>query len=260
MKNCWPLFIILLLLSACEKVIQVDINNADTQYVIEGNITNQSGPYTVTISQTADFYATNDFSTVTGALVIISDGTVTDTLQEVAAGTYETNKITGEVGKTYQMNVYIDDNHFSASSVMPPVVPLDSVYIEDVNFGTETYKCVTPQYNDPAGQANYYKFNVYRNGERIQKTYVQNDELTDGKKVSQTLINNDDDDKLEAGDWVDLDMLCIDKPVYNYFYSLDNASGNSQSATPSNPVSNIDGGALGYFSAHTVQRKSIRVQ
>jgi hypothetical protein len=50
-------------------------------------------------------------------------------------------------------------------------------------------------------------------------------------------------------------MRCIDKGAYDYFYSLDQiTSTNGNSATPANPVSNISGGALGYFSAHTVRK------
>jgi hypothetical protein len=43
----------------------------------------------------------------------------------------------------------------------------------------------------------------------------------------------------------------MDKPNYNYFFSLENASdGGPFSATPANPVTNIDNGALGYFGAY----------
>jgi hypothetical protein len=52
-------------------------------------------------------------------------------------------------------------------------------------------------------------------------------------------------------DSVTIEMHCIDKPVYDYYYSLGNRDN---SATPANPVSNIVGGALGYFSAHTVRK------
>jgi len=55
-------------------------------------------------------------------------------------------------------------------------------------------------------------------------------------------------------------MLNIDYPVYKYFFSLENsATGENQSATPANPVSNIKGGALGYFSVQTIQSREIKV-
>ncbi len=61
--------------------------------------------------------------------------------------------------------------------------------------------------------------------------------------------------KVRSKDTVMVEMRCIDKAVYDYFYSLDQISStNGNSATPANPVSNILGGALGYFSAHTVRK------
>ena len=55
-------------------------------------------------------------------------------------------------------------------------------------------------------------------------------------------------------------MECIDRPIYKYWYSLDrSATGGSGQATPSNPVTNLQGGALGYFSAHTLQSRTMIV-
>lgn len=55
-------------------------------------------------------------------------------------------------------------------------------------------------------------------------------------------------------------MLCISPEVYKYWYSLNaGATGGNNAASPANPVSNISGGALGYFSAQTAQTKYIDV-
>jgi hypothetical protein len=56
-------------------------------------------------------------------------------------------------------------------------------------------------------------------------------------------------------------MNCVDKNVYDYFFTLSGVTGNNgfQTATPANPVSNISNGALGYFSAHTTQRVKVEV-
>ena len=64
-----------------------------------------------------------------------------------------------------------------------------------------------------------------------------------------------------SGDQVTVDMLCLDPAVYKYWYSLDRGAtgGGISGATPANPVTNISGGALGYFSAHTLQSKTMVV-
>lgn len=59
-------------------------------------------------------------------------------------------------------------------------------------------------------------------------------------------------------DTVNVMMMCIDKSVDLYFYSLSqNGGGPNASATPANPVTNIEGAVLGYFSAHTLQIKKV---
>jgi hypothetical protein len=56
-------------------------------------------------------------------------------------------------------------------------------------------------------------------------------------------------------------MRCIDKNVFEYFKQLSGLDPtNGQPTAPTNPVSNISGGALGYFSAHTTQKKKAIVQ
>jgi len=56
-------------------------------------------------------------------------------------------------------------------------------------------------------------------------------------------------------------MYCIDENVFKYFFELRqllNANPFNE-ATPANPDTNLTNGALGYFSAHTIQSKSLTV-
>ena len=85
---------------------------------------------------------------------------------------------------------------------------------------------------------------------------MHDDEISDGLRIARPLINTDGD--LKSGDVVNVDMLCIDENVYKYSYSVDQAStGANQSATPTNAVSNIPCGAIGYFSAYPITTKTI---
>src|SRR5262249_29673984 len=80
--------------AACKKVINVDLNNADPHIVIEGEVTNQPGPYQVKITNTVNFSARNNYPPVSGATVTITDSTVkrTFTLSETSPGIYTTNQ------------------------------------------------------------------------------------------------------------------------------------------------------------------------
>jgi len=82
------LFCAALMVCSCKKIVTLKLNTAPAQIVIEGEITDQPGPYTVSISQTVGFYEDNTFPPVSGASVTISDNTngITDSLTEVVPG------------------------------------------------------------------------------------------------------------------------------------------------------------------------------
>jgi hypothetical protein len=68
------------------------------------------------------------------------------------------------------------------------------------------------------------------------------------------------DFEVKKGDVVTVEMQCLDKESYDYFYSLFSIGNNGPGATPTNPVSNISGGELGYFSAYTSQKQTIEIK
>ena len=57
-------------------------------------------------------------------------------------------------------------------------------------------------------------------------------------------------------------LKCSDQNVYTFYSALLQLSdgGPGGGITPTNPPSNISNGALGYFSAHTVRKKSVVIQ
>lgn len=56
-------------------------------------------------------------------------------------------------------------------------------------------------------------------------------------------------------------MQYIDEAVYDYFKSFNNLRGGTRgSSTPANPLTNIEGANLGYFSAHTSEIKEYIIQ
>jgi hypothetical protein len=242
-------------LFSCTKVINVNLNNANPNIVIEGIVSDAPGPYQVMLTQTVNFNDANIFPPVTGATVKITDSVlgITDSLKELVPGTYTTQKLLqGITGHTYQLYVLSNGQEFTASSTMPMKVNLDSVtfYSTDI-FGTKSTSAIA-NFQDPAGIANYYTFTEYVNGQAIDQTFNFSDRLSDGKYIRRQLFN--DSSYINPGDQVTIEMHCVDNPVWQYFNTLGQAKGNnSQSITPANPLSNISNNALGYFSAQTTQ-------
>src|ERR1700741_647325 len=103
----WTFILTMVLMYSCTKVIQVNLNDAAPQTVIEGNITDSAGPYTVQITRTVNFSDANVFPAVSGALVSITDTntSVVDTLTETSPGIYTTHVLQGVPGHTYDLYV-----------------------------------------------------------------------------------------------------------------------------------------------------------
>src|SRR5882672_820969 len=172
---------LLLLQTSCQKVIDLKVKDADKQYVIEGNVTNQPGPYTVTISQTTQFNASWQFQGVGGATITIRDNAGNnETLQETQTGIYRTTGLAGVEGRTYELHITVGGKTFTSTSSMPHHVNFDSLYVRElVNF-TKTVKAAVPVFTDPKGQGNAYRFNQYINGVLDKHLYYQDDDFTDG--------------------------------------------------------------------------------
>jgi hypothetical protein len=252
-------FILLLSCYACKKLISVNLNDASPQIVVEGIITNAPGPYQVQITKTVNFSASNIFPPVTGASVKITDNSagLTDILTETAPGIYTTHLIQGIPGHSYQLAINTGSQTYMASSTMPQPVPLDSLTFQHtVGFGKIEIRAV-PNFQDPAYIKNYYAFDLSVNGRRLKNnTIVFDDRFSDGKYINVGLLT--DSSYISIGDTVSLQMKCIDKPTYDYFFSFEQIAGNNgfQAASPSNPVTNMSNNALGYFAAYTTQRKT----
>jgi hypothetical protein len=263
MRNLIAVILLLLLpaVHACKKVIQVDLDDAAPQIVIEGGVTNVPGPTQVTITQTVNFSASNSFPPVQGAAVQITDSNTAQdySLSEGNPGIYMSQALQGHPGHTYILSVKAGGKSYTASSAMPAPVRLDSVsFVTNVDVNGNASINAVANFQDPPGLGNYYQFIEYNNGKATPDIFVFDDYLSDGRYIREVLYN--DTSTLHVGDFLVVDMNCVDATIYNYFFSLFQATSNGfQSAAPANPVSNISNGALGYFSAHTVSSKGLKV-
>lgn len=252
-----------LLLTSCTKVIDLDLNSSEPQTVIEGSIGTAGDPTLIKITKSINFDESNNFPWVQNAIVTVSDDLGnTETLFEKSPGNYSSSTFLGVAGKTYYLNVSSEGKSFTSQSTIPSQIYFDSLTVKEVmstgggpgggQGGGTSYK-VTVHYSDPADETNYYRFIEYHNGEQQSSIFIFDDKLANGQSVSTELISFNR--KINSGDTLSIEMQCIDKPVYEYFRSFGNLFGGPQNAsTPANPYTNIIGGKLGYFSAHTTQK------
>ncbi|MCX2483507.1 DUF4249 domain-containing protein [Pedobacter sp. MR2016-24] len=256
--------IVSLSMASCEKVIDVKLNTSPNQVVIEGNINDQPGVQTITMSESVPYTTSNQYPPITGAQVLVTDESSRSwVFTETKPGTYTSSALQGQIGQQYTMKVISKDITYTAVSTIPTLVNLDSLSIKVITFGSEDFKAVEVHFKDPADRVNQYRWVMKINGVQIRVVYADNDRLSNGNDVVNVLFYSDDEnEKLKAGDEVEVEMQCIDKPVFNYWFTLSQQSQNGPGGgvTPGNPPSNIDNKALGYFSAHTSQKMKVTVK
>jgi hypothetical protein len=248
---------------SCEKVIDLDLNQSSPAVVIEGDITNETGPYTIRITQSINFDDRNEFPPVSDAVVTVSDSEGNrELLTEVSPGVYETQTTEGIPGRTYTLEVVVNNRSYTAASTMPDPVSLQDLSIEEGGFIGETEREVVAWFQDAPGQKNYYRFRASNGSLPFSRPYAFEDKAYDGAYIRYAIEpdENSDELRIEAGDSIAVELLGVDRHVHLYFLTLSQYTGEGPPTSPANPISNISSGALGYFSAHTISRKTIIVE
>ncbi|MES2397718.1 MAG: DUF4249 domain-containing protein [Bacteroidota bacterium] len=258
-------------LPSCQKVIELDLNSTDPVIVIEANVSNLPGPYSVELHKTVNFSDANIFPPCTGAAVTINDNAGnSELLTETTPGTYTTASLQGIVGRIYTISVTADGKNYQGVSNLPAPVTIDTLIVStSTGFGpggggmggNDSVKSISVHFTDPIGITNYYRLVEIVNGVRVNTFSITSDLYQDGFSMEET-IRGGSDFELNTGDVVTIQLQSIDKNVYEYFRTFNETSGGGgfTSASPANPTSNISNGALGYFNAYSVTSKTIVIQ
>lgn len=246
--------------TSCKDVIDVDLRTADSKLVIEASI-RMGEPAEVLLTESKAFAGSNDYPPVTDAVVILTDDQEnSERLLCNELGRYVSTSIIGTERTTYHLSVQYEDVEYTSTTYMPPRVEIDSLSAWKVPI----IEYANPQvhFMDPEGEENqYYRFVLYINGvkpilkDRLED-WVYSTEYMDGNAISQLIpvqyVGERDEDPIEQGDVVTVEMQCIDKGVYKFFQTL----FNSENAL-ANPTGNIKGGALGFFNAYSYTSKDL---
>lgn len=250
-KKLLLLFTLPLLFAACEKEIDVDYRQVAPMYVAEATLTQEKA--TVRLSTTQDV-TDNDRDThvVTGATIVLSwQGEEMGKFTYTKNGIYTAN-LTGVPGNTYDIDIYVDDQHFSSSSTMQEKPVMNSFRFVWKKVLSERMLFADLRLQDEPSKSNYYFMHIYRNNVGYRWA-VMTDEKNPNNELQQLFsctterdMNKGDEDALQDGDRIRVEIRAIDRRSYDYLYSMqvmDNAG--------SNPIQNFSGGCLGYFSAYS---------
>ena len=259
------LIVLALSIVSCEKVIDLPLNEAEQKFVIEAVTSDFANDNYILISKTGTVYEQSVFEKVNNAVITVTDknGIVTNFTEDgTNSGRYVNPAFLVTENNDYLLNVKIGTEEFTSKYSTQSKAVLDFIftekYAQSSSNGTpvDSINLVYFAFTDNINETNYYRFKVFKNGKYTNQLYLGDDKLINGEQFVNLFFA----DEFDSGDTVLVEMQNIDKANYTYFYSMSNAQSTSPfSATPANPVSNIEGGALGYYGAYLKDTMSLIV-
>lgn len=259
-----------LILTSCEKVIDIGVSDTEPKLVIEALYDAVDEKVSVNISKTVNvFEATDYFPTVSGATVkIIDENDVSFTLNDEGEGRYSLENYSPIYNSLYRLQVTLDGITYEAQDSLMPIVPIDSLrfeYQEGSLFFEEGY-FVFYEFSDPLDVNNFYKVRLNLNGEDLikpsdQMLFVNGPNNSSSQSIPiywQIFQNNDS---------LQVDLISYSQRSYFYYSDFFSLLSNSPVvAAPANPrvqwTNDTDDEieCLGHFTAFGYDRKSIVVQ
>lgn len=260
---------LLLLISSCTEVIDIELDPSQIRLVVDGAITNEPGPHQIRLTSSADYFHNELPPAISGANVTLeTEDTVIQLVEQVTAnGIYETpSGFQGEKGKEYQLKIHLAEplgemSDFSATDKIPSTVyTIDSiglVYEPLWEFWSVNLYAFEPPSTD------FYKADILINGRMMTDTanrsFVTDDRFINGNYSNGATMLFLRGTEVNVGDTITLILSSITESYFNFFIELQSESGISTplfSGPPANISTNIEPGGLGYFSARSVERCS----
>lgn len=279
MKSLLPILFFLMIISqSCTERVDIELDESFTRLVVYGALTTDSAVHYVELTKTTSYYYGETPPPVRNAVVEITEiaGDIV-TLEEVSPGKYATpGNFRAVPGTTYNLEIELEEaingfSHYSASTTVPYVYPIDSVRLRLITgWGPDSIYEVQCWYQDPP-EANYYMFNIYKNGvlltDTLNERFITDDLLYNGNYTNGIgvgfLNQSDDNERLNPNDTITFQGCNLTEEYFRFIYSLVQTTGFQSplfSGPPANVKSNVSNGAVGFFTAYAVNYSSVVFQ
>ncbi len=282
MKKMFSLFLVLSFLTSCEDVIEVDVPSEEPRLIVDALIridtTVTTSPFfaEVKVSTSSDF-----FGEISPAQ--LDEITITNTMLNESIVLLETQPGSGLYRKDTSLDfmtsaelllqIIYEGSIFEASTTYVPTVPIDKLEQGDATLfsGEETEIVVT--FTDSPDRDDFYLFDFDFN-----EYLVTEDKFYPGQTFQFSYFY---EDGIESGREVEVSIIGVDKPFFNYMNQIIVQSGGDQGPfqTPAatvrgniinvtnidnndsfDTVDNKDNFALGYFAVCQPFNKSLIIE
>lgn len=270
-----PLLLVLctLIFFSCEDQIDVELDSGESLLVVDGWITDQAGPHTVTLSKTAPYFHNGATPRVNGAEVVITDEEGnTEVLAEMGDGRYQTSEnFKGKTGGIYTLTVRAEGEEYTAITSIrrPAVIDSLSVKFREPSMAWEEGYYVQLNAPELEGRGDFFRFKVYRNGEflnRPENILVAEDRMVDGNYILGVELNFK---PFEQGDQIRVETWSITEEAFQYYTEMSQQIENGglfespSSNIPTNVVNTNPERAhkvAGFFGGASVVYKEVTVE
>ena len=191
----------LVAVSSCIKDITVDLPQAESCLVVDGYVDFDDYPVVFLSKSTAYFQeldtnAVNDLQiNDTKATVIVSDGSISDTLQYLPIQRwpykcFQGTKFKGKLNHRYDLKILYEGKTYTSSTYIPDTIKIDTVF---PTFMSDTFAVMRINWRDPKYQSNYYTIHVKNQFQPMYyRPYALNhiisDKLADGEEMSFAMV------------------------------------------------------------------------
>ena len=239
---------------SCEEVIDVELQESTPRLVVEASIIWEKGTIgntqIISLTTTTPYFNT-DISPASDALVqVISSSGKLYEFDELDPGIYVNNNFFPELNKEYQLTIQYNNEVYTATESMIPVVDLEEVeQTFNGGFSGEDIE-LKAYFYDPAEILNFYLVQFFVDDLSLQ---IYNDEFINGNRTFAYFSDED----LEVGDNVIIEIQGLSERFYEYLYILSSQAGeNNGSPFQTQPTTvrgniinqtNTENFAFGYF-------------
>jgi len=262
MKTIHILFGVIILLTSCEDVIEIELDYMKPKLVIEGVISDFDNQCIIKLSKTTGYFNRTTNPMVSDAVITITDNAGTAiNFNEIEPGNYLGESVQAKSYMDYTLSIFSEGDNYLGKATIPQKVNIDSLtsLYNPKSIFYEVGYVVSCHFSDPQEVRNFYRFKTYNINDRTKaknSKELYNDDVYNGNNVELQWSTN----VYQQNDTVVVELYTLDEQTYDYYKTLFPISGGAEMmslTTPANPNTNISNGALGYFGAYTISRDTI---
>ncbi|CAL65592.1 DUF4249 domain-containing protein [Christiangramia forsetii] len=213
-------FIVLLsslILISCEEVVSIPLEESEPRLVIDASIEwfkgTEGNNQIIKISRTSSFYEENTESIEDAQVRIFSENGTEFKFLHQQDGIYINNNFQPVLNGTYELEVNLDGELYTATETLIPVTSLDYIeQLENGGFAGDEIE-IKAFYTDPVSTEDYYLFEFIDEDISLE---IYEDEFTNGNQIFGYYSTED----IEPDDEIEIQIQGISKSYYEFLFIL----------------------------------------